>query len=43
MRPFYTEIKATVKWVKFAESSHVPFLEETEKFNAAVGNFLTWN
>ncbi|KAJ7457146.1 proline-specific peptidase [Mycena galericulata] len=30
-----------VKWVQFAESSHMPFFEERERFFQVVGDFLT--
>ena len=39
--PFFTQPSARVKWVGFAESGHMPMLEETEKFVKAVGAFLT--
>jgi pimeloyl-ACP methyl ester carboxylesterase len=39
MEPFSKGI-GNVKWVKFAESSHLPQLEETEEFLNVVGNFL---
>lgn len=41
VRPFFTEIQARVKWIKFAKSSHMPFFEETERFMEEVANFLT--
>ncbi|KAJ7829362.1 proline-specific peptidase [Mycena leptocephala] len=37
--PFFERIPA-VKWVQFAESSHMPFLEEEECFFQIVGDFL---
>ncbi|KAF4552695.1 Hypothetical protein D9617_9g024840 [Elsinoe fawcettii] len=40
MQPFFNNIKSEVKWVRFAESSHMPHLEETEDFMLAVGRFL---
>lgn len=40
MRPYFTGIKGPVKWVRFAESSHVPQLEETEDFISTVRSFL---
>ncbi|KAF2224842.1 Alpha/Beta hydrolase protein [Elsinoe ampelina] len=40
MAPFFRGIKSEVKWVRFAESSHMPHLEETEDFVSAVGGFL---
>lgn len=40
MEPFFRSI-AKVKWLQFAESSHLPQLEQTEEFLQAVGNFLT--
>ncbi|KAK0725940.1 Alpha/Beta hydrolase protein [Lasiosphaeris hirsuta] len=39
--PYFTHIKARVKWVQFALSAHMPQLEETEKFVRTVGSFLT--
>lgn len=39
--PFFTEIRARVKWVRFALSGHCPQLEETEGFIVALGSFLT--
>ena len=39
VEPFFREI-AKVKWVTFAESSHVPQWEERERFMEVVGNFL---
>ncbi|PNS20833.1 hypothetical protein CAC42_2764 [Sphaceloma murrayae] len=40
MAPFFKGITSPVKWVRFAESSHMPHLEETEDFVIAVTNFL---
>ncbi|KAJ4419419.1 hypothetical protein N0V82_005001 [Gnomoniopsis sp. IMI 355080] len=40
MEPFFKGIKSPVKWVRFAESSHLPQLEETEDFMITVGKFL---
>ncbi len=39
MEPFFKSINK-VKWVRFAESSHTPQLEETEEFLKAVSTFL---
>lgn len=39
MEPFFKSIEK-VKWVRFAESSHLPQLEETEGFLKVVSNFL---
>ena len=39
MEPYFREINK-VKWVRFAESSHCPQLEETESFVTAVSQFL---
>ncbi|KAF7977085.1 hypothetical protein HWV62_4661 [Athelia sp. TMB] len=39
MAPFFAGI-ARVKWVTFAESSHMPHVEETEKYLRVVGDFL---
>jgi L-proline amide hydrolase len=39
MEPFFKLIPK-VKWVRFAESSHLPQLEETEEFLKVVVNFL---
>ena len=30
-----------VKWVKFEESSHMPYWEESERYNQVVGDFLS--
>ncbi|RDB25318.1 L-amino acid amidase [Hypsizygus marmoreus] len=38
--PFFKYIPQ-VKWVQFANSSHVPFFEERERYMKVVGNFLT--
>lgn len=40
MEPFFREIKK-VKWVKFAESSHSPHLEETAALLEVVQKFIT--
>lgn len=40
VRPFFEHIEARVKWIMFAKTSHMPFLEETERFVEEVGNFL---
>lgn len=40
MEPFFREISGKVKWVRFAESSHCPMLEEADTFVDAVGRFL---
>jgi proline-specific peptidase len=40
MLPFFKEPSARVKWVRFGLSSHVPQLEETEKYVKALGSFL---
>lgn len=40
MDPFFKFIQK-VKWVRFAESSHLPQLEETEEFLKVLGSFLT--
>lgn len=39
MQPFFDKIEK-VKWVKFAESSHTPQLEETDEFLRVVGGYL---
>jgi pimeloyl-ACP methyl ester carboxylesterase len=39
MQPFFNEIEK-VKWVRFAESSHTPQLEETDEFLRVVGGYL---
>ncbi|KAK4227354.1 Alpha/Beta hydrolase protein [Podospora fimiseda] len=39
--PYFTRVKARVKWVQFALSSGMPQLEETEKFVRVVGAFLS--
>lgn len=42
MKPFFAGIKKKpVKWVRFAESSHSPQLEETDDFMRVVDDFLT--
>lgn len=38
--PYFNLIER-VKWVKFANSSHTPHLEETDRFIEVVGTFLT--
>jgi L-proline amide hydrolase len=40
VQPFFDGIP-DVRWVVFAESSHMPHVEETERFNAVVAGFLT--
>ena len=40
VEPFFAGIKARCKWVRFGLSSHTPFLEETEGFVKALGEFL---
>lgn len=37
--PFFEKIPK-VKWVQFAESSHMPFFEEKERYLQVVGDFL---
>jgi proline-specific peptidase len=39
MEPFWKSIEK-VKWVRFAESSHTPQLEETDEFLRVVGGYL---
>lgn len=39
--PYFLRMKAKVKWVQFALSSHMPQLEETERFVRVLGAFLT--
>lgn len=39
MEPFFRSI-SKVKWVRFAESSHVPHIEETEEWLKVVSGFL---
>ena len=39
MEPFFKSI-SKVKWVRFAESSHMPQLEETDEFLKVLTNFL---
>ena len=41
MAPFFTQIRTMVKWVRFAESSHMAHLEEPQAFLTALGEFLT--
>ncbi|TKA74047.1 hypothetical protein B0A55_05766 [Friedmanniomyces simplex] len=38
---YFTNPRCRVKWVRFALSSHMPMLEETEKYIEALGTFLT--
>lgn len=38
--PFFKHIKARTKWITFPLSSHTPFLEETEAYVKALGEFL---
>lgn len=38
--PFFEKIPQ-VKWVQFANSSHMPFYEEKERYFQVVGDFLT--
>ncbi|KAK3367338.1 Alpha/Beta hydrolase protein [Lasiosphaeria ovina] len=38
--PYFTQTPARAKWVQFALSSHMPQLEETEKFVRTLGDFL---
>lgn len=40
MWPYFNLIEAKVRWKQFALSSHCPFLEETEGYIKAVGQFL---
>ena len=42
MEPFFKSI-VNVKWERFAKSSHLPQLEEPEKFLRVVGGYLTGN
>lgn len=39
VQPFFDGIP-DVRWAVFAESSHIPHVEETERFNAVVAGFL---
>lgn len=39
MEPHFRKI-AKVKWVQFAESSHMPQFEERERYTKVVGDFL---
>ncbi|TFY75688.1 hypothetical protein EWM64_g8325 [Hericium alpestre] len=39
VRPFFERIPK-VRWVQFAESSHVPFFEEKERYFSVLGDFL---
>ncbi|KAH8100344.1 Alpha/Beta hydrolase protein [Cristinia sonorae] len=38
--PFFNNISAKVRWVTFAESSHMPHLEEEERYLGILGDFL---
>jgi hypothetical protein len=40
MEPFFNGIEK-VKWVRFAESSHMPYAEEPEEFVKVVDSFLS--
>lgn len=40
MLPFFRNIPR-VRWVQFANSAHVPFFEERERYMQVVGDFLT--
>ncbi|KAF8055307.1 proline-specific peptidase [Lyophyllum atratum] len=40
MLPFFKSVPR-VRWVQFANSSHVPFFEERERYMKVVGDFLT--
>ena len=39
--PYFYQPSCRTKWVRFALSSHMPMLEETEKYMEALGAFLT--
>ncbi|KAJ7039857.1 proline-specific peptidase [Mycena alexandri] len=39
VRPFFQKIPR-VKWVQFAESSHMPLVEENERYLQVIGDFL---
>jgi proline-specific peptidase len=41
VRPQFTKIEARVKWIKFLNSSHMPFLEEPQRFMEEIGSFLS--
>jgi L-proline amide hydrolase len=41
MAPFFKHI-AKAKWVTFAQSAHMPHLEETERYLEVVGDFLMY-
>lgn len=41
MEGFFRLPTARVKWVQFAQSGHMPQLEETEKYIKVLGSFLT--
>lgn len=38
---FFEGIKARVRWARYALSSHMPMLEETERYLSDLGRFLT--
>ena len=42
VEPFFQRI-AKVKWFTFAESSHMPLLEEREKYMKVVNKFLSYD
>ncbi|KAK3075951.1 hypothetical protein LTR53_000255 [Teratosphaeriaceae sp. CCFEE 6253] len=39
--PYFMNPSCRTKWVRYALSSHMPFLEETEKYIKDLGTFLT--
>ena len=39
-KPFFDHL-AKVRWVKFMDSTHMPFLEEREKYMALLHEFMT--
>jgi len=38
---FFTQPRCRTKWIRYALSSHMPMLEETEKYVRDLGTFLT--
>ena len=40
--PYFYNPSCKTKWVRYAESSHLPMLEETERYVKDLGMFLTW-
>jgi len=41
VQPFFERVEAKVKWVQFGLSSHMPWLEETERFLKVVRGLVS--